>query len=275
MIKQKRRSRRIIKRERRFFSKALGLKTDFELKLYLLKLASMRLADAPPTAIPVPGYVVQTDDGANILIDSGFPADAIENPQRYAPPKMLVEMREEDYVVNRLNSIGLRPADIDVLICTHFDPDHAGNHDLFSRAELVVQRTAYECALSSNHKRFTSIRRHWNHSSLRYRFVEGDAELVPGVELVETSGHVPGHQSVLIRLSETGTVILAIDAIPHSSMLEADTRRILSLDMDEAGTRAGTRKLVELAKRERAALIVHGHDARQWATLKRAPEFYE
>jgi N-acyl homoserine lactone hydrolase len=34
----------------------------------------------------------------------------------------------------------LHAADIDTLICTHFDIDHAGYHDAFTNAELVVQR---------------------------------------------------------------------------------------------------------------------------------------
>lgn len=232
----------------------------------------MHLADSAPTNIPVPAYVVQTSGGANVLIDTGFPYGCIENPL-HAPPGVTVEMREEDFIVNRLASIGLRPADIDVLICTHFDPDHAGNHELFTNAELVVQRAHYEFAQNGT-ERFSCVEEHWNHPALRYRFVEGDTELMPGIELIETSGHVPGHQAVMVRLPETGTVILAIDAIPHSSMLDADSRRVMPLDMDERGTRSSTRKLVELAKRERAAFIVHGHDAEQWMRLKLAPEFY-
>lgn len=246
----------------------------FVVKLYFLKLAFMHLADSPPTNMPVPAYVVQASDGTNILIDTGFPYNSFENT-RHAPPGILVEMHEEDFIVNRLKSIGLRPADIDILVCTHFDPDHAGNHDLFANAELVVQREHYEFARSSGQARFACINEHWNHPALNYRLVDGDMELVPGVELIETSGHVPGHQAVLVRLPKTGTVILAIDAIPHSSMLDADTRRVMPLDMDESGTRASTRKLVELAARENAAFIVHGHDPQQWATLKHAPQFYD
>lgn len=233
----------------------------------------MHLTDSSPTYIPVPGYVVQTDDGVNILIDTGFPYGSDENSP-HSPPGLIIEMHEEDFVVNRLQSIGLRPADIDILVCTHFDPDHAGNHELFANAELVVQRKHYEFARTSKDERFASIREHWNYLALSYCLVDGDTELIPGIELIETSGHVPGHQAVLIRLPKTGTVILAIDAIPHLSMPDADTRWVMPLDMDEAGTRASTRKLVELARRENAALIIHGHDAQQWATLKHAPEFY-
>ena len=62
--------------------------------------------------------------------------------------------------------------------------------------------------------------------------------------------------------------------LPIRSTLDPDTRPIYPMDEDEAGVRASTRKLVDLAKREGVVLMVHGHDARQWPTLKHAPEYY-
>jgi N-acyl homoserine lactone hydrolase len=236
------------------------------MKLYLMQLALFQ-----PIAAPVPGYVIQTDDGTNILVDTGLPYSTIGNLE--GPPGLQLEMHEADYVVNQLGNIGLRPDDIQLLVCTHFDPDHAGNHEVFPAAELVVQRRHYEIA-RAGYPRFASVRDHWDHPGLRYRLIDGDTVLVPGVELIETSGHVPGHQSVLVRLSETGPVILAIDAIADQSMLDPDSRPIHPTDEDEAGVRASTRKLVDLARREGVALIVHGHDSQQWPTLRHAPEYY-
>jgi hypothetical protein len=60
-----------------------------------------------------------------------------------------------------------------------------------SAAELVVQRTHYD-AVRSGHQRYAAARAHWDHPALRYRLVEGDTEIVPGVTLQETSGHAPG-----------------------------------------------------------------------------------
>ena len=236
-----------------------------------MKLRLMQLALFQPIAAPVPGYIIQTDDGINILVDTGLPYSTIQNPQ--GPPGLQPEMHEADYVVNQLGNLGLRPADIQFLVCTHFDPDHAGNHEVFTASELIVQRRHYEIA-RAGHPRFARSRAHWDHPSLHYRLIEGDTVLVPGMELIETSGHVPGHQSVLVRLPETGPVILAIDAIAESSMLDPEQRRIHPTDEDEAGVRASTRKLVDLAEREGVGLMVHGHDSQQWPTLKHAPDFY-
>ena len=225
------------------------------MRLYILQYALN-----PETGSPVPGYLIQTDDGTNALVDTGFPRG---------------RSGEENFVVNRLASVGVAPGDINYVVATHLDPDHAGAHDQFPDAEFVVQRAHYEAAQSRRHDRFEQMREHWDRPELRYRQVDGDTELLPGIELIESAGHVPGHQSVLVRLPNTGPVLLAIDAIPLARQLDPDTRPIGPYDTDEAATRASTRKLVDLARREGVALIVHGHDAEQWQTLKKAPDYYD
>lgn len=238
------------------------------MRLYLLPLGKMQ-----PGSVPVPGYAIQTEDGANILVDSGWPRSFVEAPRN--PPGLSITMTAEDTIVARLASIGLSPSDIDYLVCSHFDDDHSGNHELFLNAELVVQREHYELA-RSGHPRFAGTHKSWDNPALRYRIIEGDLELVPGVELLETSGHVPGHQSVLVRLVNTGPMLLAIDAVMHRSMAHADTREIYVTDMDdEARIRASTKKISDIAEREEAAFVVYGHDSEQWSTLRHAPEYYD
>ena len=243
------------------------------MKLFLFRLGLMH---APGVAAPIPvvGYLVQTGDGHNILIDSGFPA-SFAGQSIEIPGGNTIEVAPQDHIVNRLASIDLTPADIDIVICSHLDADHAGGHAAFEQAEFVVQKSGYEIALASDDPRFASLRAQWNRPQLHYRLVEGDGELLPGVELIESSGHVPGHQSVLVRLPQTGPVLLAIDAIPHSSMTDADSRWVMPIDMDEAATRHSTVKLAEVVKREGVKLVVYGHDSDQWATLKQAPGFYD
>lgn len=119
-------------------------------------------------------------------------------------------------------------------------------------------------------------RANWDAPGLHYKVVGGDTELVPGVELIAASGHVPGLQAVLACLPRTGSGLLAIDAMTlDMAGYTPETRPIGPYDMDEAGTRASTRKLLALAEREKVKLIIYGHDAAQWKTLRTAPEFYE
>jgi len=232
-------------------------------RLYLLQLA---LGD---DGTPIPGYLIQTNDGKNILIDSGVPTDGSFVPMGGQHLKM-------SPVVDQLTALGLTPRDIHFLVCTHFDPDHSGCHDEFIWSELIVQRTHYEFARASDSPRFILTRSHWDHTGLRYRLVEGDTTLVPGVDLIDTSGHVPGHQSVLVRLPHTGPVLLAIDA----AAMEDDLNRMAHQednkgDLNPAAAQASAAKMLELVEREQVRLVVYGHDENRWPALKKAPEFYE
>ena len=211
-------------------------------------------------------YLVQTGDGKNILIDSGVPAD-------YQPPAGAPPHTHETDVIRQLAALGLQPDDIDYLVCTHFDVDHAGYHDAFTHAELIVQRSHYELA-RDGHPRFAPTRAHWDHPALRYRQIDGDTELLPGLMLIETSGHTRGHQSVLVRLPRTGPVLLAADAVVLERLFTPD-RHAWPLDEDEEQLRASTRKLLDLVEREQVALVIFGHDAAQGQALKTAPDFYD
>jgi N-acyl homoserine lactone hydrolase len=232
------------------------------MRLYLFQMALV-----PASGIPAVCYLIQTDDGTNVLVDSGL-------PKGYAAPEMGLRLSEGDYIVAQLATLGLAPRDIRYLVCTHFDHDHAGGHDAFFETELVVQRRHYEFARAGAHPRFECVRSHWDHPGLRYRLVDGDTTLLPGVELIETSGHVPGHQSVLVRLPKTGPVLLAIDAVTTAGRFDPEVAAPGPHDMDLAGVRASTRNLVELARHKGVALVIFGHDAAQWSTLRKAPAYY-
>src|SRR5207245_6829111 len=147
-----------------------------------------------------------------------------------------------------LADLDLGPEDIDLLICTHFDVDHAGYHDAFTKAELIVQREHYELA-RSGHARFAAARAHWDHPALHYRLIDGETELLSGLTLLETSGHTPGHQSVLLRLPQTGPVLLAIDAVVLQRLFTPE-RRVWPDDDNEEQLRASTRKLLDLVRSE-------------------------
>ena len=237
-------------------------------RLYLMQLgqADIPLPNGQTLAMSSGCYLAQTGDSRNILIDSGLPAD-------YAPPTGMPSAANGKNVLEHLADLGLRPGDIDILICTHFDPDHAGYHDAFTHAELVVQRPHYELA-RGGHPRYAAARAHWDNPALHYRLIEGDAELLPGMTLLETSGHCPGHQSVMVELPQTGKVLLAIDAVAMERSFTPD-RRAWPLDDNEEQLRASTQKLLDLVERERVALVIFGHDGAQWQTLKKAPDFYE
>lgn len=234
-------------------------------RLYLMQLGTSFIPTKPD---PTPGsagcYLIQTSDSRNILIDSGLPPE-------YTPPGSPPIENAKD-VLTHLADLKLCPSDIDFVICTHFDVDHAGYHDAFAGAEFVVQREHYELARSGD-PRFAGARSHWDNPALRYRLVGGDTELLPGIVLIETSGHAVGHQSVQVHLPNTGNVLLAGDAVVLERLFTTN-RTAWPLE-DEEALRASTRKLLDLVAHERVALVVFGHDGRQWQSLTKAPGYYD
>ncbi len=227
--------------------------------LYLMQVGTL-----PPNNVPFVCYLIQMDDGKNILIDSGLP-EGVEPP----PGRPMPVFGEN--VVQQLAKIGVQPNDVDMLISTHYDGDHVGYHSAFPRAEYIVQRAQHTAG--QDHPRFAGTRRFWDQPAERIRFVDGDTTLLSGVELIETSGHTPGHQSVLVRLPETGVVLLAIDAVPDQPNFKAE--RVPGASDDNAEqTVASTQKLLDVAEREQAALVIFGHDEVQWPTLKKLPDSY-
>ncbi|MBA3870187.1 MAG: N-acyl homoserine lactonase family protein [Anaerolineae bacterium] len=231
-------------------------------RLYLMQVGYIAERNTPFVC-----YLVQLNDGRNVLIDTGLP-DVAQPPPGVTMPTMTPSKN----VVEQLASIGIQPSDIQFLITTHFDGDHAGRLDAFKNAEFIVQRTHFENA--QHNPRFERTKNQWSNPDLHFRMLDGDTELFPGLRVIETSGHAKGHQSVLVTLPNTGLVILTIDAVPTQDALVLD-RQMRPVDDNLEELIASTRKIMDVIEREHAALVVFGHDGNQWATLKKLPEFYD
>ena len=227
-------------------------------RLYLMQVGSM-----PEYQIPIVCYLVQTDDGNNILIDSGLPEIMPEGES---------DFENGQDVIQQLARLGLSPDDIDIVVSTHYDIDHAGRHAAFTKAQYVVQRVHHLDAATN--PRFAPNRPQWDQPMERIRLLDGDTELLPGLELIETSGHVPGHQSVLVQLPQTGSILLTVDAVPFRAGFTRDVQDDDS-NPDAQAIRASTIKLLDLVEREHIGLVIFGHEDEQWKTLKQAPAFYE
>src|SRR5260370_10047102 len=92
-------------------------------RLYLIQLGTSTVPGVGRTLEMVLGcYLVETNDGRHILIDSGLPADV-------PLPPMAVPSAQGKDVIEHLADLGLRPYHIGILLCTRFDPDHHWYHD--------------------------------------------------------------------------------------------------------------------------------------------------
>jgi N-acyl homoserine lactone hydrolase len=223
-------------------------------------LIPLELGTVREVGLPIPAYLLRLRDGGHVLVDTGCPRAAIGDPESH----FLVT--EDSHITGRLAALGLRPQDVGTVIVSHLDPDHAGANDEFPHAAFVVQGEQLDHARGSGLYRYEWMREHWDAGPLRYRRIEGDTELLPGLRLIACGGHVPGHQAVLVELPETGPVLLAGDAWARGT--EPDTRPMSPFDLDEPAVRASQRRLMDVTEERGVALVIHNHDAGQWAGLQ-------
>ena len=153
------------------------------LELRRLHLASLQGLDG--RRWPVHGFVVTHGDDA-VLVDTGV-GDSQEP---------MYDWR----VVNRsvadaLAELDLSPADIGLVINTHLHFDHCGQNAVFRHAPFYVQRTELDRARIEA----PEIRDWFDFAGARFELLDGDAEILPGLEVITTPGHTSGHQSVVIR----------------------------------------------------------------------------
>jgi N-acyl homoserine lactone hydrolase len=251
------------------------------MRLYVLSLGEIFLDkgamltpgvdDGLRVKVPVPGYLIQTDDGKNIVVDTGLHPDHIRDPDttfrgREVTKLMVPFMREEDTIERRLGEIGVGIGDIDFLINTHLHFDHCGSNYAFAGIPIIVQRNHYEYARESEN--YPS--RYFDLPSLSYELIDGEPALFTGVQVVLTPGHAPWHQSLLIRLHNDGNILICADAIDCQDNVYHNT---WGAQQDPEQAKESAYKLLRIAEDERAQLF-YGHDARQWRELRLAPAYY-
>ena len=241
-------------------------------ELYLLHLGL--LGDPNPTTgdiawSQVPGYLIRTARGRNILVDTGNPLATIGAETAKPWNDLHMDVRPEDDVVARLAQLDLKPENIDLLVSTHFDWDHCGRHDAFAAVgtESVVQRNQMDAA-RDDPRYFPDL---WDIPGLRYTLLDGETELEPGLTLLDTPGHAHGHQSVLVD-TDAGSVLLAIDAISRRANLVAATAPDWYTNPPQAVRTIA--RLATLAETS-GAYLIFGHDAQQWNTLPHSPARFQ
>jgi len=191
------------------------------------------LPDAPAdVTLDLPCYCwLLRDVGRAVLVDTGPNAEPAED----VGYEVAGDTRAA--LVRGLQAGGVLPEEISTIVHTHLHQDHVQNDSLFANAEVVVQRRELENALATEAtcRALTTGERAalmagpyaasqdaglWylgtaelaERLGTRLRTVDGDAELLPGVEVTLSGGHTAGHQSVLVETAD-GRACIAGDVV--------------------------------------------------------------
>jgi N-acyl homoserine lactone hydrolase len=221
--------------------------------------ASVLTPDRPrgellPTPIWI--YLVEGAD-ARFLIDTGMPETTVGRPDYFAGTEdeglILPQATAEDMVPAVLRRRGLSLRDVDAVVSTHWHFDHAGGNRLFRGTPILVHPAEVEAA------RAGSYVPECKDLTLDYHYVGDQEEPVPGLVLLHTPGHTPGHLSLLVRREAAPPVLLTVDAVYTRANWDRD---VPGAGRDAEAMRKSMARLREIA-RETGAHVFFGHDRAQ------------
>lgn len=152
-----------------------------------------------------------------LLIDGGFDPVRVRDAacrresfdyENYAPI-----VPPGDPLCDQVAEAGLDWADLACALLTHAHFDHTGAARLLAPHQpLLLQRREWEHVRGTRDPRGDFLfRDDLDRAGLSLVLLDGDTAVAPGVTAIDTSGHTPGHQSVVIDLPDR-TIVVAGDA---------------------------------------------------------------
>jgi glyoxylase-like metal-dependent hydrolase (beta-lactamase superfamily II) len=209
------------------------------------------------------GCYLLRSSGKTILVDAGIGAAGgeIANSLRVPSGGRLLE---------KLQSLSLRPEDVDVVFLTHLHRDHVGWNVVqedgqrrltFPRARYIVHQADWEAF----HR--PEVQAAWSLTHLEQavtplqslgglELISGELNITDEVMAVHTPGHTPGHMSVLV-LSRARSAVITGDVIVHPAQV-ANADCAFGFDMDVQEARQTRHRLLEQIEAEGMA-VFGGH----------------
>ncbi len=230
--------------------------------------------------LSVAAYLVEHPNGL-LMWDTGGVSDDEWTPTGEPVRQHLVLSDGQDRYVTITRSIGeqLRaaghePGDVTHLAMSHYHWDHTANANMFAGATWLVRQAERDAMFGEN----VGTSRPAMFAALEDGptvIVDDDEYDVFGdgsVVLKAAPGHTPGHQVLLVRLAETGPVVLSGDLYHYEAERTFDKVPTFEFDADE--TRASRAAVEALLERTGARLWIQ-HDWTAHAALKKAPDYYQ
>ena len=239
--------------------------------------ANVYLPDADRGAtieLPVSGILLRHRQ-ANVLFDTGcHPSVADHAQERWGGMAKVITpiMGPSDNVIAGLSALGLCPEDVDIVVNSHFHPDHCGCNAFFRKAEIIVHDSELAAARARDSAMRGYIPCEWDHP-MPMRAISAEHDLFGDgrIMLLPLPGHTPGTIGALATLDRSGAFLLASDAVSLRTCLDRDIVPRNTWNADAFIT-----SLREIRRIEKAgANVVCGHDARQWQQLRTGVDAYD
>jgi glyoxylase-like metal-dependent hydrolase (beta-lactamase superfamily II) len=176
-------------------------------------------------------------------------------------------LREPEGLLHALHRLGIRPDEVDAVITTHLHWDHAGGltrrneHGglelTFKRARHFIQRTEWDFAVHPDVRSqsgyvlddFTPL----DDGNKLVEYLDGDAEVMPGVHLRHVGGHTPGSQVLVLRSGELACAVTG-DLVCQTPHLKVPWN--MSADIEPLRVFEQKARLFEEAEKHRWLLVL-------------------
>lgn len=169
---------------------------------------------------PIYGILVETSDGL-VLLDTGLGGTALADDAAMAEiygATMMPSGPPGEPLDVALAAVGFSTDDIALAVVSHLHLDHTGGVPALTERGIPVVIHGDELSYGLDRARDGSEREvaFWKSDytlpATTWRTVAGDEQIAPGVQVLCTPGHTPGHLSYRVDLPETGTWLFAADA---------------------------------------------------------------
>jgi glyoxylase-like metal-dependent hydrolase (beta-lactamase superfamily II) len=243
------------------------------LELYLFDSGTLAVGGFE---VPVPFFLIRHPEG-DVIVDGGNPLAVARDPHTHwgaLADQFEVHMSEEQHCAAQLAAFGLTPDSIRFIVQTHLHIDHTGALGHFPDAEVVVHSRELAAARAADSPLATGyVRADFDRPDLRWRPTDCELDLFGdgAVRLLETPGHSAGHMSVLVSLPQTGPMLLTADASDDRRQWDGREHPRALFSREQAAR--SMERLHDVAA-DTGALVVFGHDPKNWAGLEHAPGAY-
>jgi glyoxylase-like metal-dependent hydrolase (beta-lactamase superfamily II) len=173
----------------------------------------------------------------------------------------------------QLADIGVSPPDIDYLVLSHYHWDHIGNAGEFAGSTWLVYKGDRDRMFSSAARTDPWFSQYSALENSKTMLLSGDHDVFGdgSVVVLATPGHTEGHCSLLVRLKNTGPVVLSGDLYHYPE--ERELKRMPD-EEKTTGTPESRRKVEELVRRIGAQLWI-GHSMEFFRTVRKSPAWYD
>ncbi|MDB4994632.1 MAG: AttM/AiiB family protein [Myxococcaceae bacterium] len=157
-----------------------------------------------------PCFLIQHPKGT-LLWDTGL-KESIRQTKEGVPNPVGREFVEVS-LREQLNALSLQPSDITFVGFSHLHADHAGNANAFTSSTWLLNRRELEGALKTPPPVGVDPTTFSGYKSAKVKLLDADEDVFGDgrVRILQTPGHTPGHQSLLVQLEQAGTLILSGD----------------------------------------------------------------